>query len=96
MTEADFEVAFGPTAASVGPSVGKQHAPRAITESQKTNKNMLMMASVGFPMDTKIHPVGFEPTTLGSEVGLKACCEQAGKAYTVTTYVSTICSRIHT
>ena len=71
VTEADFEVAFGPTAASVGPqvgpSVGKQHPPRAITESQKPNKNMLVMASVRFPMDMKIHPVGFEPTTLGSE-----------------------------
>jgi len=52
VTEADFDVASGSVVPFVVPSVGNQEPPKGLTESQKPNKNMLMMASVGFPMDT--------------------------------------------
>jgi integrase len=71
VTEADFENACGPTTDSVGPLVGpsegNQLPPNPIEETQKPNKKRALMALSGLLMAIGIHPVGFEPTTLGSE-----------------------------
>jgi len=56
VTEVDFDVASGSVVPFVVPSVGNKEPPRGFTELQKPNKNRVMIASVGFPMGTKIHP----------------------------------------
>lgn len=76
VTESDFVAAAGRGADEAGlnsvdplvdPSLGKQGPPSAITENQKPNKKRALMALVGLLMALKIHPIGFEPITLGSE-----------------------------
>ena len=70
VTESDFEQAagtLGQPSGSVDPSQGKQGPPRSITETQKPNKKRALMALATVLMFLKIHPIGFEPITLGSE-----------------------------
>ncbi len=73
-TEADFEAAMvknGATGDSVAPLVapsGVKTKPSAnITKIRIPNKKRALMALLSLLMVMKIHPVGFEPTTLGSE-----------------------------
>lgn len=74
VTESDFDQAAGTlgqpsgsVAPLVAPSQGKQGPPRSITETQKPNKKRALMALATVLMFLKVHPIGFEPITLGSE-----------------------------
>jgi hypothetical protein len=74
ITEADFEAAMienGATSDSVAPLVDpsgvKTKPPANIAPIRIPNKKRALMALASLLMVMKIHPVGFEPTTLGSE-----------------------------
>ncbi len=71
VTEADFDKANGTTADPVVPfvipSVGESSPPTTIAKTEKPNKKRALMALGSLLMMAGVHPVGFEPTTLGSE-----------------------------
>ena len=66
-TEDDFGLAVRSVGTLVGPSVGNHVPPRSIGKNKKPCKNKVVMAAERLLMAMLIHPIGFEPITLGSE-----------------------------
>ena len=79
-TEDDFGLAVRSVGTFVGPSVGNHAHPRAIGKIKKPRKSKVMIAAERLLMAMLIHPIGFEPITLGSEdrcaIQLRHGCSQ--------------------